>query len=367
MSGEARGARAAALRTALALGELPYALVARARNAAFDVGLRGAARLPRPVISVGNITAGGTGKTPVVRWLAGQLRAGGRTVAVLSRGYKAAPGTLGDEQRMLADLLASEPGTPPVIIRAHPSRAAAGQAVLREHPGVQAFVLDDGFQHRQLARDFDLVLVNAAEPFGYGRVIPRGLLREPLAGLRRAGAFLLTRVDQAGPDRLAVIRDVLRRHNPGAPVYESVHAPTGFRAPDVGGVGGDSAGRPVLPLDALRDRRWFAFCGIAGPGSFVRQVERIGGTNAGHRAFPDHHPYSNADLRRVRAEAAAAGADVLVTTEKDWVKLAALPAATDVTAPPIWRLDVQIQFNEGGEAALLSTVSAAVDQWTAKS
>lgn len=351
MSGEAGGPRAAALRTALAVAEVSYGMAARARNGMFDARLRRPGRLPRPVLSVGNMTAGGTGKTPVVRWLAERLRDSGQTVAVLSRGYKAEPGLLGDEQRMLADLLNAR-GQPPVLIRANPSRSRAGQQVLREHGEVSVFLLDDGFQHRQLARDFDLVLINAAEPFGYGRLLPRGLLREPLGGLRRASAFLLTRVDQVSETRRAEVRDVLRRHNPGAPVYESVHALTGFRT-----AGADA---PPSPPGALRDRRWFAFCGIGEPASFVQQLAEIGGTSAGRRFFADHHAYTEPDLRALRGAAAAAGADVLVTTEKDWVKVAALPAAVDEAGQPIWRADVRIQFTSGGEARLLSDVTGVL-------
>lgn len=354
MSGDARGAPAAALRVMMATAEIPYSLAARARNALFDRGVRSAVRLPRPVISVGNITAGGAGKTPAVRWLAERLRDARKTVAILSRGYKAgAPGELGDEQRMLASLLADEPGKPPVIVRADPSRARAGQAVLREQPAVDVFLLDDGFQHRQLARDFDLVLVNAVEPFGFGRVMPRGLLREPLAGLRRADAFLLTRVDQVTPARLREIREVLRRYRPDAPVYESVHAHTRFRPA--------GADRGLLPVEALRERRWFAFCGIAGPESFVKQLDQIGGTRVGQRAFADHHAYTDAELRGLRDEAAAAGADVLVTTEKDWVKLAALPGVGETgIGLPIWRVDVRIAFHGDDEAALFQRVSDVV-------
>ena len=360
MSGEAAGPRAAVMRAGLSAAAASYALAVRARNGMFDRRLRRPARLPRPVVSIGNITAGGTGKTPVVRRLAERLRDAGRTVAILSRGYKARPGTLGDEQRMLAALLGgAPPGKPPVIIRANPNRAEAGRAVLREHAGVDVFLLDDGYQHRQLARDFDLVLVNAADPFGYGRVLPRGLLREPLGGLARADAFLLTRVDQVGDARLAEIRGVLGQHNAAAPVYESVHAHTGFRTAD--------PEAPALPVTALRDRRWFAFCGIGEPTSFVRQLAGIGGPAAGHRFFADHHAYAEADVRALRSEAAEAGADVLVTTEKDWVKLAPLATMAE-PGLPVWRVDVEIQFSrDDHERMLLREVTSVLDTASAGS
>jgi tetraacyldisaccharide 4'-kinase len=351
MSGEAVGPRAAVARAALGVASIPYGAATRVRNWAFDAGVRKPARLPRPVLSVGNITTGGTGKTPVVRWLADRLRQTGETVAVLSRGYKAKPGHLGDEQGMLANLLNTS-GVPPVAIRANPDRRAAGEALLRDEPKTSVILLDDGFQHRRLARDFDLVLIDATEPFGFGHVLPRGMLRESLTGLRRASAFLLTRADQVDAAARASIRDTLRRHNATAPIYESVHGPTAFRA---------NAQPDVIPLDALRDRRWFAFCGIGGPTGFVRQLEAIGGTHAGRRDFADHHDYTPADLSTLAGDAEGANADVFVTTEKDWVKLAALPRPEAM--PPIWHLDIEIRFpSADDERALLQQTLAAVSR-----
>jgi tetraacyldisaccharide 4'-kinase len=351
MSGEAVGPRAAMARAALAAASVPYAAATRVRNWTFDAGVRKAARLPRPVISVGNITTGGTGKTPVVRWLADRLRQTGETVAVLSRGYKARPGELGDEQRMLANLL-NTPGQPPVAIRANPDRVAAGEGLLREAPKTSVILLDDGFQHRRLARDFDLVLIDATEPFGFGRVLPRGMLRESLKALTRASAFLVTRADQVDDARRLEIIERLRQHNPAAASYTSVHAPSHFRADNQA----DS-----ISLEALRVRRWFAFCGIGGPGGFVRQLETIGGTNAGQRFFADHHDYTPGDLASLASEAKRVGADALVTTEKDWVKLAPLPRPEGL--PPVWHLDIEIRFANGDdERALLQQILAAISR-----
>jgi tetraacyldisaccharide 4'-kinase len=320
------------------------------RNWTFDAGVRTQAKLPRPVLSVGNITTGGTGKTPVVRWLADRLRQTGETVAVLSRGYKAKPGELGDEQRMLANLL-NTPGQRSIAIRANPDRFSAGEALLRDVPKTSVIVLDDGFQHRRLARNFDLVLIDATEPFGFGHVLPRGMLREPLNGLKRASAFLLTRTDQVDEATRTAIVEKLRHCKAGAPVYSSVHAPAHFRADDQP----DS-----IPLDSLHGRRWFAFCGIGGPGGFVRQLEAIGGTNAGQRVFADHHEYTPGDLAALAAEAKRVDANVLITTEKDWVKLAALARPKDL--PPIWHLDIEVRFQGDDERALLQQVLAATSR-----
>lgn len=345
MSGRETGSRALLLRAAMNAGSIPYSLVTRFRNQLFQSNLRKAAQLPKPVISVGNITTGGTGKTPVVRWLAERLRERGKHVAILSRGYKAKPGQLGDEQRMLANLL-NRPGTSDVIIRADPNRFQAGQSVLREYPEVDAFVLDDGFQHRQLARNFDLVLINAAEPFGYGRVLPRGMLREPLSGLSRASALLITRVDQTDEIQLAAIRERLRQKQLFAPIFESEHGPSCFRSSD---------SETPIPLEALRDKHWFAFCGIAGPDTFIRQISFAGGTSAGQRVFGDHHDYTDAEVQQM----AAKNADVLVTTEKDWAKLALLPSVRELKIP-IWRLDIQIRFHHDDETQLLELIERSL-------
>jgi tetraacyldisaccharide 4'-kinase len=349
MSGRATGARASLLRAALSGAEPFYAGAAAARNWLFDLGLKKAHRLSRPVISVGNLTTGGTGKTPVVRWLAERLRADGRHVAVLARGYRAIPGQPGDEQLMLDRLLNGGRGGDHVTVAANPDRVAAAERVLRERPEVDAFVLDDGFQHRRLARDLDVVLLSATSPFGYGHVLPRGMLREPVRGLRRAGAVVITHADQKSPAEVEAIDRRVRSVHPNVPVFRAVHAYTALHTPE----------DATLPVGELATRNWFGLCGIGDPQTFVRQLESVGGRCAGYRCFADHHHYTPSDLEDVRREARSANADVIVTTEKDWAKLRALPAAADIT-PPIWRVDLRVQFLGDGEGRLWERVKAAV-------
>jgi tetraacyldisaccharide 4'-kinase len=358
MSGEDRSLLATLLRGALAAAEPLYASAAALRNRTFDAGLRKTHRLPRATVSVGNITTGGTGKTPVVRWLAQRLRDAGRHVAVLSRGYKAEPGRLGDEQLMLDQSLNSavEPRRVPVV--ANPDRVAGATEVLRLRPETDVFLLDDGFQHRRAARDLDVVLLSAANPFGYGHVLPRGMLREPLGGLRRAGAFVLTHADQVGENDLARIERTVRRYNATAPVYRAVHAHAALRSAGV------PASAPAdRSLDELRGRSWFAFCGIGDPGTFLRQLERAGGRHAGHRWFGDHHRYAAEDLAALRRHAAAAGADVLITTEKDWAKLSQLAPAGRDEGPPLWRVDLEVQFRGGDGQRLFDQVVNALGRF----
>jgi tetraacyldisaccharide 4'-kinase len=365
MSGAERGPRAASLRAALAVAEPFYAAAVSLRNRMYDRRLLTVRTLPRPVVSIGNLTAGGTGKTPVVRWLASKLCEEGRRVAILSRGYRAAggAGALGDEQLMLDRLLngpAAAPGapgtrsTPRVTIRAHPDRSAAADAALRECPDTDVFLLDDGFQHRRVARDLDVVLVNCTEPFGHGRVLPRGLLREPLSGLRRAGAVVLTHADRVNEAGRAQIESEIRRRRPDVPIFRAAHAPVAFRTSD----------SDASPLEALRARRVFAFCGLASPEAFERDVRNLSGSYAGHRWFADHHTYTPEDRAQIEASARAAGADVVVTTEKDWAKLADLspPGREDL---PVWRLDVAIQFSGDDESRLLAQVRRAISSRSA--
>ena len=353
MSGQARGAGGSLLRAGLSAAEPFYAAAAAARNWLFDRRLKASHRLPRPVISVGNITTGGTGKTPVVRWLAESLRGRGRRVAVLARGYGAPAGQLGDEQLMLMRLLNEGRAGEPVTVAANPDRVSAGRRVLLERPDIDVFVLDDGFQHRRLARDLDIVLVNATTPFGYDHVLPRGMLREPIAGLRRCGAVVITHADQLSPPELEAVERRIRGVAPAVPVYRATHEHAGFHCD------GGRAHPATLALDELKSRDWFAVCGIGDPKTFLRQLESVGGRCVGFRWFADHHRYTAADLTDVRNEARAAGADVIVTTEKDWTKLRTFPDAADGELP-VWRVDVRVRLPGDDETRLLEQVWQAV-------
>ena len=340
MSGQQRGPCASVLRGAMAAAEPIYSAAVSYRNRRFDAG-RGVRKLPRPAISVGNITAGGTGKTPVVQWLCEQLRASGRHPAILLRGYKS-KGGLSDEQRML-DRSLNGPGLVPIVVQANPDRFAAGNEVLRDHPDVDLFVLDDGFQHRRLARDFDLVLISATDPFGFNHVHPRGLLREPLSSLKRAGALLITRASEVDPDVLAQIERRLRQHSPTAPIYHADHIQMGVRS---------EAG--FEPIESLAGKRIFAFCGLGNPASFFRQLQSHGADLVGSMAFPDHHAYDDGDLAEI--DRSAGNAQMILTTEKDWVKLAGLPAARQMKAP-LWRVEMQVRFRSDDGDALLSRMN----------
>jgi len=338
MSGEASGVGATALRGVMRAVEPFYAGVMSVRNTMYDRGTRASHGLGRPTVSVGNLTTGGTGKTPTVRWLAEQLRAGGRKPAVLMRGYRVKGAAVSDEQLMLDRYLNAAATGPRIPVHADPDRVAGAAAVLRERPDVDAFILDDGFQHRRARRDFDLLLISAAEPFGYGHVFPRGLLRETVAGIRRADAVLVTRCEQATAHEIAAVEGRVRAIAPDVPIFHCEHVLTSA-------------------MDVFRGRRYFAFAGIGAPQAFQRQLNAAVGPPAGARWFPDHHNYTDADLIDLDAAARKTGAELLVTTEKDWVKVEPLYGAAGRELP-IVSAEVQVRFRDGDADALLDRINA---------
>lgn len=346
MSGTNSGLAASSLRCILRAAEPLYASIVRGRNRLFDLGWKKTRRLDRSVVSIGNMTTGGTGKTPVVCWLAEKLRSEGKAVAILSRGYRARYKALGDELTMLERAL-NRPEAPRVFVQGNPDRIVAGEALLHDHPEIDLFVLDDGFQHRRVRRDLDLLLVSALQPFGFGHVLPRGLLREPLRGIRRADAVLITHADRVGGAAVEQIEAVIRKYNPTAPIYRAVHAESGLLTSE------GPAG--VRPMQQLSVQRFFAFSGIGSPSSFEGPLERFGANFVGRRRLADHHDYSATDLNQISSEARNLGAEVLVTTEKDWVKLEHLTCQM-----PIYRVDVRVQFRGNDEERLLAQIRQAL-------
>lgn len=334
MSGQSRGVGAKLARLLLALFEPIYRAVVGTRNRLFDRELMRIQHLPRPVISVGNLTTGGTGKTPVVQWIVRELQSLTHRPAVLLRGYKrTSTQSASDEEQMLRDSL----GIP---VFADPKRFLAGQRALNKHPEIDVFVLDDGFQHRQLARDLDVVLIDATNPFGYEHVLPRGMLRESLAGLARVDVVILTRVDLAPPEQIKSIEDSVRRANPKVPVLRSIH-----RLSEVWGDGERGS------LERLRGKKVWAFCGIGNPEAFENGLRKAGVELAGMTRFADHHPYEPQDLESLEAAASEAGAEVLLTTEKDYVKLRDLP--TLLSSPmPLLCVGVRIEMSDDDSAKL---------------
>jgi tetraacyldisaccharide 4'-kinase len=343
ISGADRSGAAALLRGCLSLAEPFYSIVTGVRNQMFAAGTLKTHRALRPVISVGNITTGGTGKTPVVRWLADALRADGHSPAILMRGYKAAPGEDSDEQRLLRLLL------PGMVVEANPDRVAGSKRVIETHPQVDVLLLDDGFQHRRLHRDFDLVLIDASNPFGFEHILPRGLLREPLEGLSRASAFLITHAEQVTEDQRGQIASRLHEFNPHAQVYRCMHLQSNLR-------GSDGVSKKLCELSG---QRVLTFCGIGNPDAFERQIQQSGAVVMKTHRFGDHHHYAKQDMLSLADLAKQAGAQALLTTEKDWVKIA--PLADSVPhLPPVYRAELSIGFCGEDESRLLDLITCTI-------
>lgn len=311
------------------------------RNAMFETGVRSPRDLGRATISVGNLTTGGTGKTPMVIMLVERLIAMGRRPAILLRGYR------GDEQRVYADYF--ENGSVPVCVEANPHRAAGAAAALERDATIDVFVLDDAFQHRQAKRDLDLVLIDATEPFGFGYVLPRGMLREPRENLKRADAVIVTHADLVSPEMLIDLDMEIATLLGKPPIAHAAHAWTGFCDEEGGAVA----------IDAFKDKRAHGVCGIGNPEAFFQTLVQHVAEPAYFTAKPDHHAYTLEELNDLFAAATEHELDAIITTEKDWVKWRELLPSLDVERPRIYRptLAMKLIDGEAGVDALLASLN----------
>jgi len=326
-----------------------YELAVRLRIAAYETGYLKANRLEAVVVSVGNITLGGTGKTPLVDYIARYLGQEGYSVAILTRGYgrqsggqivlgesealSSNPGSgkgwtyqqTGDEPLLLSRLL---PGVP-VVINKH--RVEGGRWAQRSL-GSEVLILDDGYQHLRLARDLNLLILDATDPFGGFRMVPFGRLREPLYAIKRADAVIVTRAhrpfDQA--QLVSIVRYFCGDHVPIIYVYSAI---TRLRH---------------LQADSLYDSDQFSgwnawvMCGIGNPRAFVEDVVGIGVGVLGESLFRDHHPYTQQDIDLVVSNARGVGADLILTTEKDAIRLKGL----ELSEVPVYAAQSEIQTEE---------------------
>ena len=318
-----------------------YGAAVRRRNAGFDSGRRAVHEAGVPVVSVGNLTCGGTGKTPVVAAVCDLLAAAGRRPAVLSRGYKSLPGEGANDEKLLLDALL--PGVPHVQ---NPDRAAGARVAVGDH-GADVLVLDDGFQHRRLGRDLDVVLVDATAPFGpgslrragcRGELLPLGLLREPPAGLRRAGLVLITRADAVSERDIGRVTAAVRAHAPGVPVGR-----VSFPAVELAEADGG-----VRPVRWARGRRVVGLCGIGNPAGFRATLAGLGCDLAAFTARPDHHHHTPAEVAAACGAAVDAGASAVLCTEKDLVKLRTRAFAGFVPPLPVLAVRTAAAFADGG-------------------
>lgn len=276
-------------------------------------------KLPAPVISIGNLSTGGTGKTPVTIWMCEFLLEIGLHPAVLTRGYgrrgnSSSPVPLLGNPAELSDLFGDEPvmisqRLPFTPVWVGKDRAASGKAALAKS-AVDVFVLDDGFQHLALYRDLDIVLLDCRSPFGNGFTLPAGPLREPASNLKRADAFVITHVDRDAD--ATALKERLERLFPGIPVFTCRHKARGISL---------RKGEPAFDLSALRDRSALVFAGIAGPEGFFKEIREAGIRICESFGFPDHHRYTAGDFSRIFQAASEHGAEVIITTAKDAVRI----------------------------------------------
>jgi tetraacyldisaccharide 4'-kinase len=328
-SGQWGGPVAASLRGVLRLLEFPYGWFVRRLNSRFDRGVEEQQRVAAPVISVGNLTVGGTGKTPLVAWLAQWFESRQIAVTIISRGYGARRGRPNDEALELAARLPSVPHVQ------NPDRVAAAREALRSNSR-QVLILDDAFQHRRLARDLDIVLLDALEPFGFEHMLPRGLLREPTEGLGRAQVVILSRSDAISSARRREIEMRVRGVAPEAAWVEMEHGPVGLLA----------ASGARRELSAMAGEKVAVFCGIGNPAGFRHTLAGGGIVVEALLELPDHCPYGPSELFQLEKWLhAVPNVREVICTRKDLVKI----PRDELAGKRLWALDVEVRIARGQE------------------
>lgn len=351
---------AAVLRVVLRSLSLLFTGAVQARLKLFREGIIRPHTLGCQVISIGNLTVGGTGKTPVVEVFARHLQRSGRKVAILSRGYKKKedplpvrlmnalllrtetepPRVVSDGRRLLLD--SAQSGDEPymlatnlqdVVVIVDKDRVKAGRYAVRKF-GCDTLILDDGFQYLRLKHRLDIVLVDRTNPFGNGHLLPRGILREPIRNIRRAGFIFITK---SPPEGAPELRDQLRRLNPTAEIVECRHAPKHLK---------NVYTQDIHPLSFLAGKKVGAVSGIASPKGFEDTLVKLGAKVLYHKRFSDHHRYTQQEILDVINRSVERGCDIILTTEKDAVRFPMLERR-DL---PMYFLRVEIEMFSGGEA-----------------
>jgi len=321
-------------RTLLSMVSKGYGGAVKLRRLFYKKNILTSKRLPCPIISIGNITLGGTGKTPMTIYLVQALKQLGYNVAVISRGYKGGaekiggivsdgkvllmtPEMSGDEPYMMAKRLKDVP----VIVGKNRFRAGR-LAISKFNPDV--IVLDDGFQHLTLQRDLDIVLLDYHKPFGNRHLLPRGGVREPISALFYADAIILTKSDTMTDNETSSLLRELRPYEGGKPIYRSFHHP--FVSKIINGKKKMFETKMQEALrqnsDCIKGRTVFAFSGLADNHNFLQTLKHLKCNVSGFMEFPDHHPYSEGDLHEILSAAKRSMSECLITTEKDYVRIA---------------------------------------------
>ncbi|MBQ3336026.1 MAG: tetraacyldisaccharide 4'-kinase [Selenomonadaceae bacterium] len=337
----------------LFLGSQAYKAAVNLRLLSYELGFSGKERLNCFVISLGNITVGGTGKTPTAQRLAKEIRDMGYRVVILNRGYRAKfygeVGIVSDGKDLKMDatqagdeayMLAKHLPNVPVLIGAR--RAVTGQYAI-ENFGAEVVILDDGYQHWQVIRDLDILLIDAVSVFGNGHLLPRGTLRESISHISRASVCLLTKVDQAAEGSRDLIRRTVRKYNPSAQIVESIHEPRCLIplaewSTNLAGEG--------ISVDTINGRRVMAVSAIGNPASFERTLRDLGAEIISSLRYPDHHDYTVMEMEDILRQADSFAAEMIIVTEKDAVKIPEEVAA-ETWSIPIFVISVEVKFQSG--------------------
>ncbi|MBO6179544.1 MAG: tetraacyldisaccharide 4'-kinase [Selenomonadaceae bacterium] len=334
---------------------LIYRMLVNLKLGVYKIGLFHKESLSCFVISLGNVTVGGTGKTPTAQCLAREIRDMGYRVVILNRGYRAKwhgeVGVVSDGETLHMDakeagdeafMLAKHLPNVPVLIGAE--RAITGRYAI-EHFGAEVAILDDGYQHWQLNRDIDILLVDAVNVFGNGHILPRGTLREPISHISRADVCLMTKVDQAAEGSIEYIRDTVHKHNDKALIVESIHQPKTFIPMERWF---DHIGEVGIPVSEIKGRRIMAVSAIGNPASFEQTLSDLGAVIVESLRYPDHHEYTVKEMESVFRQADSEDAEAIVITEKDAVKFPPEVLGGEIKIP-VYVISVEVTFQEGAK------------------
>jgi tetraacyldisaccharide 4'-kinase len=336
ISGQRTDVASVILRFFLTIASQIYIIIISLRNFLYSKGWLKAHTVSVPVISIGNITTGGTGKTPLVIWLCKFLQNNDISCAILTRGYKTHTQTraTSDGRQATTD----EPAIftkscPKAKIIINPDRVAGAAKAVNDFDA-KVLIMDDGFQHRRLHRDLDIVAIDAMCPFGYGKILPAGLLREPVTSLKRADAVVITKCNQIHEAQSARLEEKLLRINPDMIIAKSIHKPTCAKS-----ISGEK-----INLEKLKDKRIFAFCGIGNPDAFFSTIKGLGANLIDSRVYNDHHQYTDNCLADIYEQAQRLNADLILTTQKDWTKIASLVSIKNDI--PFAYLAIELKFTD---------------------
>ena len=327
-----------------------YSCIVRIRLHLYKTGLRPVRKLDRTVISIGNIVLGGTGKTPFTIYMCQMLLDAGHKPAVLSRGYRGtaekrnllisngreilcSPSESGDEPWLMADKLS---GVPVVVGGMRYKSARLCQSDPSLDPDI--FLLDDGFQHIQLHRDINIVLIDATSPFGGEYVLPRGILREPISSLKRADAFIVTR-SHLGSEGLDEICSRLRQYSPSSPIFLYSHRLSGFTP--VFGIDSENQDS-AFHTEKPPGENAFVLAAIGNPLQFISDLENLGLNISGQVLMRDHHPFSQEDMYDVIREFKDSGAEFIITTEKDAIRMNHL----NLSKAPLYSVGLEVYSSD---------------------